>query len=177
MANRYCPNCGEPISEGVKFCVKCGTLLSPYENNTAEAEAPVLTVRMGEGYGGTSDDAVSGRRSAYTPYAAASIPAAPQPVPKMITEDTEPRGSRYTPMGAWDYVGSILLLGLPLAGLIICIVWACSDSINRNRRNLARAYLLLMAISLIITTVLTVIFYSQLYAWANAIYGLLGFIR
>ncbi len=57
-----------------------------------------------------------------------------------------PQTSPYAVLGSWSFVGSILLMGLPIAGFIIAIVWASGTTYNLNRRNLARAYLLIIGI-------------------------------
>ena len=40
---------------------------------------------------------------------------------------------------------------IPLVGFILTIVWACGGTSNLNKRNLARAYLILMLIMLLIS--------------------------
>jgi hypothetical protein len=44
------------------------------------------------------------------------------------------------------FVGSLLLMAIPIAGFILTIVWAAGGTGNHNRRNLARGYLLMIAI-------------------------------
>ena len=63
-----------------------------------------------------------------------------------------PIPEKYRPIGAWGYFGYSLLFMLPIAGLIIAIVFAC-DSSNINRRNYARAqfcWLIIVAIILVL---------------------------
>ena len=72
-------------------------------------------------------------------------------------EDEEPpSNSPYAVIGSWGFVGSILLLGLPIAGFIIAIVWASGGTFNINRRNLARAYLLIIGLVLALYIVLVI---------------------
>ncbi|MBQ5973356.1 MAG: hypothetical protein IJL69_04080, partial [Oscillospiraceae bacterium] len=66
-------------------------------------------------------------------------------------------GSRYAPLTPWGFIGSFILLNLPLAGFILTIVWACGGVRNLNRRNLARAIVIVWLISLAITLVLALI--------------------
>ena len=42
------------------------------------------------------------------------------------------------PLSIGQYLGMILLSLIPVAGLIVMIVWAASRSINANRRHLRR---------------------------------------
>jgi len=57
-----------------------------------------------------------------------------------------PKGSPYAVLSSWGFVGSLLLMAIPIAGFILTIVWAAGGTGNHNRRNLARGYLLMMAI-------------------------------
>ena len=57
---------------------------------------------------------------------------------------------------AGDFVGSLLLLALPVAGFIIAIVWASGGAFNLNRRNLARGYLLILGLVLALYIVILI---------------------
>lgn len=73
--------------------------------------------------------------------------------PTLPTREAAPRppkGSPYAVLGSWSFVGSLLLLSIPVVGFILAIVWACGGAHNCNRRNLARAYLLLYAIAIVL---------------------------
>ena len=67
----------------------------------------------------------------------------------------DPMGSSpYAVLSSWGFVGSLLLMALPVVGFIITIVWASGGVVNLNRRNLARGYLLLMGIGVLIYLVI-----------------------
>lgn len=70
-----------------------------------------------------------------------------------------PKISRYSTVGVWSYVGSLVLLFIPILGLIICIVWACGGAYNKNRVNLARAFLLISFFLFIIGCIMLSVFY------------------
>ena len=71
-----------------------------------------------------------------------------QPSPRM---NEDPMGSSpYAVLSSWGFVGSLLLMALPIVGFIITIVWASGGVVNLNRRNLARGYLLMMAFGIVI---------------------------
>ena len=59
---------------------------------------------------------------------------------------------KFRPISAWGYIGYQILFSLPILGLILMIVFACSNE-NINRRNYARANLILIVISAIFTVV------------------------
>lgn len=62
--------------------------------------------------------------------------------------------SAYDVLSSWGYVGSILLMSIPLIGFIVTIVWASGGASNLNRRNLARGYLILMGLSILLSVIL-----------------------
>lgn len=72
------------------------------------------------------------------------------PAPTSVrTSDVEPpQGSPFAVLSSWGFVGSLLLMAIPIAGFIIAIVWAAGSTANINRRNLARANLILMGIGI-----------------------------
>ena len=98
---------------------------------------------------------------AYPPYEpqpreqAASGSYEPQPVqPRPLTrEDPEKPGSKskWQIMSTWGTFGAMLLMGIPVIGWIITIVWACGGCRKYAKRNLARAFLLAAVLCLVLT--------------------------
>ena len=75
--------------------------------------------------------------------------------------DSDPgSGSPYEVLSSWGFVGSMLLMAIPFVGIIITIVWASGGTVNLNRRNLARGYLILMAIGVVLYVLFAVILVS-----------------
>ena len=80
-------------------------------------------------------------------------------------------------VGSWAFVGSILLLGIPVVGLIVAIIWAAGAVSNRNLRNLARANLLLLLIwtVLLLSALLSILMkFGSLLYFANYLIDLLA---
>ncbi len=71
--------------------------------------------------------------------------------PAQITEDMLP--PQYKPIGAWGYFGWNLLFAIPIAGLIVLIVFACGGVQNVNLRNYARSFFCGLVIALVIFSV------------------------
>lgn len=74
---------------------------------------------------------------------------------------------KYRPISAWGYFGYNLLFALPLAGLILLIVFSFDNS-NINRRNYARSFfcaLLIIAIIVAIFIGLGLGTYFSLRSW------------
>jgi hypothetical protein len=93
---------------------------------------------------------------------AASTPVAPPPaappVQQAVAASPQPQvarqvDSRTKPIGTVGYILTLIAYGLPIIGLILCIVWACSSSVNINRRNLSRALLFFTLVGIILAIV------------------------
>ncbi len=63
--------------------------------------------------------------------------------------------SQFKPISPWGYVGYGLLFSLPVAGLIILIIFSFSKD-NINRRNYARSYWCWMLVIIILGIILLV---------------------
>lgn len=105
-------------------------------------------------------------------------PAQPQPNPQQQWQPAVPpryeqqssysaapsETSPYALMGAWNIALSFILMNIPVIGLIVSIVWALGGCKKIIRRNFARAYLLLIAIGLvlcIITGLIASLFFAD----------------
>ena len=62
-----------------------------------------------------------------------------------------------TVMSTGAYVLAFILMSLPVIGLILCIVWAFVSCSNLNRRNLARACLILMIIGIVFSLIIVIL--------------------
>lgn len=106
------------------FCETCGKPTYPLDTVCSNCGAPVKQTA----------------RPAATP--------APAPVYARTVDEEPPQGSPFAVLSSWGFVGTLLLMAIPVAGFILTIVWAAGSTGNLNRRNLARANLLLMGIAL-----------------------------
>lgn len=100
---------------------------------------------------------------AYTapaPAVAAAAPAAAAPVPVYTApaapaEDPDKPGkkSKYAPMTAWGMAIEWILMSIPVVGFILMILWSCGVCRKIARRNLARAYLIILIIGIVLAIV------------------------
>jgi hypothetical protein len=131
------------------YCKICGATMDEVDTVCSNCGTPVSAAAMSQA-----------EISAQTARSAASTAGSNEPV-----------------VGSWAFVGSILLLGIPVVGLIVAIIWAAGAVSNRNLRNLARANLLLLLIwtALLLSALLSILmkFGSILY-FANYLVGLFG---
>ena len=165
-AVRRCPSCGAEVSEAAMFCRSCGQKLepagakptagsstgSPAENNNDKTEnpgqAPVGSGAANAAAGSASANAAAGGTSAgsapsggaVAPYGNANAGNYYRP----IREDQLP--PKYRPLGAWAYFGWSLLFSIPIAGLIVALVFALGSTENINLRNFARSMFCYMAV-------------------------------
>ena len=118
----HCTNCGAQLPEGKLTCPSCGAKVTPPE--------PA---------GGRYD-------SAYRPSRDQGGYASPEPsyVYAGLEDEDE------APMGVWSYVWSIFVLRLPVIGFLIQVIWSLGAARNRNRRNLAIAYLIYTVLGLVL---------------------------
>jgi len=105
-----------------KKCLNCGAYVPDDKRFCTECGAAILQ--------GTANDNPS------APSAFDHIPSS---------------GSPYEPITTKGYIGIMLLMCIPIVGQILMIVWALGGCRKINKRNLARAYLILMVIGLIIS--------------------------
>ena len=62
----------------------------------------------------------------------------------VITEPSPPeKHSRFAVVNSWSFMGTMLLMSIPIVGLILTLVWAMGGANNLNRVHFARGVLLL----------------------------------
>ncbi len=77
-------------------------------------------------------------------------PLEPRPLPKEDPEKPGPK-SKWQIMSGWGTFGAMLLMGIPVIGFILAIIWACGGCRKYAKRNLARAVLLGLVLCLVLT--------------------------
>lgn len=129
----FCTSCGAKNADGAASCISCHAPMrkNSFAQNSAFSPPPPP-------HFGTPPKAEPYPPSVPVSYAppVSSAPPYIQPVQPGALPDKQA-----AVMGAWDFWGSILLMNIPLIGWVVCLIWAVSRNINRNRRGLARATL------------------------------------
>ncbi len=57
------------------------------------------------------------------------------------------------PMSVGQYIGTMILMGIPLVGFILMLVWSFGSNVNKNKKNYARAALIIGIIGGILTAI------------------------
>lgn len=165
----YCPTCGKQVPDDSKFCEGCGA------NLIAPADAAVPAEPQPETVPEPTQPVVEAAppKPAYTPPPAAPVYAAPPPyavpqppvyAPVPPAQYMHPAGAQADdltkPVGIGGFIGMIVLLFIPLVNFIMLLVWSFSSSVNVNKKNLARAILLLYIIFYVVMIVLMIVFWG-----------------
>ena len=76
-----------------------------------------------------------------------------QPVAAPVVQQDPMAGTKYELISTWGYIGISLLMCIPVVGQILMIVWACGGCRKLQKRNYARAMLIMFAISLVLSLI------------------------
>jgi len=141
MPSTFCPSCGTRIENGGVFCPSCG---KPVQATApAQAAPPVYTA---------------------APQPAPVYAAAPQPQPQPTYQTTYNQYSTSSggyqaqnspPLTVGQYIGMFIIASLGIIGFIFLLIWAFGSEPNLNKKNYAKAVLLL---GLIISAVSILVF-------------------
>ena len=113
--------------------------------------------------------------SVYKPNSDMGNPTVPQqPIygPNVHVEPQVPGSPNYVdtaPLSPWAYIGYMILFGLPIIGFIMMIVYACGTG-NVNRKNFAKAYLILIIIGVILGAVAFLLFGNSIKSISSKYY-------
>lgn len=175
----FCKQCGAELLEGSRFCINCGAQESAPEQVKTEpapqAEAPVSAQPSYTQPSYTQQDYAKAEQ-ANPQYGA---PAGGQQgyqssyaQPGYVSNQHTPQRP-YTPqpqggvMSTGQFLGTLLLMMIPLAGFILMLVWAFGGTENPNRRNLSRAMLIITAIGLVIGILVGVLVGAMIFSTAQ----------
>ncbi|MBQ4611005.1 MAG: zinc-ribbon domain-containing protein [Clostridia bacterium] len=144
MAN-FCTGCGASLDDAQRFCTECG---AP-QQSAPEAPAPEF------------DEEPAYQQPEPEPRYSRPAPQARQQSYDYQQEERSSRraskapspNSPYAPITTWGFVGTMLLMSIPVVGLILAIIWAYGGCRKINKRNLSRAFLIMMAFALVFSLI------------------------
>ena len=149
---KFCTNCGATLDDDKKFCTECGASVNETPAGAAPPPPPppqsAPQPQAAPVYAQTATATMPPPQSAYQPAAACGGDMAPV------------KGSKYEPITTGGYIGIMLLMCIPIVGQILMIVWALGGCRKINKRNLARASLIMMVVALVISFILGLVLKS-----------------
>lgn len=138
-----CVHCGHELPEGATCCPAC-TAVQPKNQPAAAVSEPVAATAAAAPYSHIAPAAAAGT-VINAPAAKSVSSAAP------VSAGTTERSSAPISMGG--YLGIIILMALPIINIVFALIWSFSEKANINRRNISRAFLLVMGIGLFIAII------------------------
>jgi len=75
-------------------------------------------------------------------------------------------------MSTGQYLGTFILLSIPVLGQLLLLIWSFSGGTNTNKQNLCRAILVMTIISLIFGIVLMLVVYAGLASMPDLTQGM-----
>ena len=155
-----CPKCSREIPGDQSVCDYCGfTFQTPRQNQDGGTVSYAAAPFTGPAFENHAPAAEPAQAHGYTPRPTVQTP------PPAYQPSYQPNYAAYTersrnePLTIAQYIGMFLLNCIPLAGLIVMIVWAASRSTNVNRRHFAAAALILRAIALVFVLGACIVFF------------------
>lgn len=136
---KKCPRCGAPIDDNSLFCGECGARLN--EQKTDSNQDPKSQQYQPQG------NQNPGYPNAYQ-------------VPPMYNQNyNEAFAMQKQPekLSVGDYILMLILFQIPLVGFIMMLVWSFGNY-GINRKNFARAFLILQVIAVVIAIIFSVFF-------------------
>ncbi|MBQ7891091.1 MAG: hypothetical protein IJ359_02940 [Erysipelotrichaceae bacterium] len=70
---------------------------------------------------------------------------------KKIVDEQPEKNSKYAIVSTWEFLGAMLLMCIPVLGWILLLVWALGGCRKINKRNFARASVILIVIGLLVS--------------------------
>ncbi len=130
----YCQKCGAHLPEGTTVCSMCG-----FDN--AQAARP----------------GAEPQGQPFNPGGPAPGPNPPYGRPNP-SYGAPPHDSRRDPLSVGDIFVSWLLLSIPIVNIVMIIVWLTSSSTNINKKNFAKAALIMYAIGIVLWILAAIVF-------------------
>ena len=80
-----------------------------------------------------------------------------------------PFAPQWPHMRVGEWVASMLLMLIPIVNIVLVLVWAFGSSVNPSKKSFFQAYLILMAVSVLLSIVFTILLGAVFLAMFTAI--------
>ena len=144
-----CTKCGADMAQGTKFCTSCGAAQLSNADDGAGPQAADTASQASQQAQAHQPGGAQQQTHAQTPPPAAHNQ---QPAPQQANQQPTSQDAKNHVIGTLGWLGTLILFAIPIVGLVLCIVWAFGGG-NLNRRNFARACLILSVIAIALSVV------------------------
>ena len=150
-----CTKCGADMAQGVKFCTSCGAAQS---SNVDDGPGPLAGDTASQAFQAGDTASQAFQQAHIQPGGAQQQTPAqtPPPPPAANNQQPAPQAAVNTVIGTFGWLGILILFSIPIVGFVLCILWAFGGG-NLNRRNFARACLILSVIAIALSIVFAVL--------------------
>lgn len=177
----FCNKCGRMLPDGATFCGDCGSRQDGSDSSSSQVKEPVsLSVQPTSNPAPTQPQVQpmqSYQQNSYqqpqgdyhqneyqNPRAAQPFANGQYPVNDYQSNQEKYLNSIPT---VGEYIGTFLLMCLPIVNIVMLFVWAFSSSTKRAIKNFARAQLIISAVILGLYLLLIVVFAGALIPFLN----------
>ncbi len=137
MASQFCQYCGAGMEPNSTFCQACGKSQSAQAAPAAPAQQAYTAPQ--QQYNTTPQ---YNPNTAYNAGVQAALDA---------------------PLKVGEYIGMFLLMCIPIVRFIMILIWGFGSSSNTNKKNFARAVMILFVIGLALSIVFGILFGAVLF--------------
>lgn len=132
----YCEKCGAKLEDSAKFCGNCGAKVEKSETTQNAADAAKTAASFEQ----KTQTAIPNTPPVQTmpPYQQNSVHMPPVYPTQSLTD----------PLSVGQYLLMFLLFCIPIVNIILLFMWGFGSNVNLNKKNYARAALIISAIML-----------------------------
>lgn len=159
----FCEKCGKNLPDGIQFCDGCGAKIEavrPEYKATAESAQAQSNSPPPAQTGYVQQQEYAPQPQAYTQNPAQTVYPQQQaytPPPPIYSGQ-----SNSEPLRVGQYIGMLLLMLIPIVSIIMLLVWSFGGSVNLNKKNFARAMLIVSAISIVLSLIFSTVLISSM---------------
>lgn len=153
----FCENCGKQLPDNANFCDGCGKKLTavPVPVKTpAQTKAAAPASPQNANIQPQQPQTVNYRQSA---PAQQSYQQQPNYTQNTYNPNAFNAGGNPPALTVGQYIATFILSAIPFIGFILMLVWAFDSGTNLNKKNYARAVLLLLAIGIAASILISII--------------------
>ncbi|MEG0507751.1 MAG: zinc ribbon domain-containing protein [Eubacterium sp.] len=149
---KYCPNCYVGIADDDTVCENCGAVLKPNTVNEPrkdDADA-VIAAMFDKTTCGESEEAIT---DIATTEVIEEKAADGTEWKERKTDNVQAQQSQEKAkvLSLGDWLVTLLLVCIPVVNLVMLIYWSAGNDIDPNKKNYARAQLIIMAIGIVLS--------------------------